>query len=1145
MDVIRKHTTKLLSLSENLQKWEQSEYGDIIVICNSDSLKAIRQCWEKYNTPSRSNATQRREAGIAISESMADESLDFGNITASYGALAIDSRVNAVREGNYFWSTTKLAATEFEEAEYANPLILYSTGAPSKFAVPRESSPHSGFHLSMSHPKVDPTFDSPYKQLADSIKVANLDNTIGLGVMQLLGWCNSFKDFIRRSRKGGNSLQIRVFVGDPCAFCFALDQRRTNAVYSPLAGYIRPWVGKVVELDGSCYTGQTKLPAPLSFNVVDAADVIDKVGLLNLLVSVIPLLQSSPSTTISTDTRSFLWGLKDNREPELLTQLLCGNIGNVCSLLGVAPVSYLTGIATGDQHDIPVVLRKGFSNRIIWKLTLFGDASANESQAKLSASAEDLADMLYDLYLEMPHHDKNDIFKIMAAQYRKIGLSQYHNPQCTRRGFAALLAFLKPRICVDWPALMSRLIGKLEAKTDISTEMGYLSLQDLYLEMHFFGVYTAEPLQRVNQQTLQKTGLGVLTCVAFTIPRSNLNPYYQTFMRMRGGLFLAFQLHFVKVGRDIDEDSHHIFSSTTPMFGKLRLRSDQTYEVLQDQKGWDGKADLHIFAYVPTHLLLHPDGSKKDIGVLVRMMREWSTVLAFQDTNVPAGEMGFAKLSDSEHVLLLKSFPQLQIPSPSPVAFSDKNIAFSNESFECSYPNIHFQNGTFTTRITFREGIENQKFFESIRVQETTPCTMLVAFGPSQYRCTFPFPITPQVTIRRARKSGYIEVVTKLSSPSEKGGYFTNPFPVIKKDDEVCNWNLSSIHFGRVPRLNFNSPTMKDWVDKHLMNMFSDQELRNFGSPLGKLDALTEYKRSIYTIFTRLVGSNDRVFNIKASPNATATVVLFVTGLFLDDPGRAIMAEAYAVVPSLIDHSSRLSLDVACQRSCDIVVGTQGSEFWKTILPGMLERCRDFEHSSSCKSSSHSNCVVSLEAAFSCDCHTLGIEFLQNKAWRDISNEARRVAISSIFAAPFVESSRGWLLQQIKHTISGSPTNPHEISTNCCRAGCTNEGLKKCSRCGNANYCSKECQLAHWKETHKAECKSKEPETARDSSASTTSPNPPSNRRPSNVEPSQENTGRLMVDRSPRISRTETGEIRVSRWMSLAELSKLGLTQRH
>src|SRR5947207_8858165 len=40
----------------------------------------------------------------------------------------------------------------------------------------------------------------------------------------------------------------------------------------------------------------------------------------------------------------------------------------------------------------------------------------------------------------------------------------------------------------------------------------------------------------------------------------------------------------------------------------------------------------------------------------------------------------------------------------------------------------------------------------------------------------------------------------------------------------------------------------------------------------------------------------------------------------------------------------------------------------------------------------------------------------------------------------------------------------------CHLEGCTNDGTMKCSRCNTAKYCSKECQVAHWRQTHKRTC---------------------------------------------------------------------------
>lgn len=41
----------------------------------------------------------------------------------------------------------------------------------------------------------------------------------------------------------------------------------------------------------------------------------------------------------------------------------------------------------------------------------------------------------------------------------------------------------------------------------------------------------------------------------------------------------------------------------------------------------------------------------------------------------------------------------------------------------------------------------------------------------------------------------------------------------------------------------------------------------------------------------------------------------------------------------------------------------------------------------------------------------------------------------------------------------------------CSAQGCNGDGHMKCGRCKKANYCSKGCQMTHWKQGHKQECK--------------------------------------------------------------------------
>jgi len=61
--------------------------------------------------------------------------------------------------------------------------------------------------------------------------------------------------------------------------------------------------------------------------------------------------------------------------------------------------------------------------------------------------------------------------------------------------------------------------------------------------------------------------------------------------------------------------------------------------------------------------------------------------------------------------------------------------------------------------------------------------------------------------------------------------------------------------------------------------------------------------------------------------------------------------------------------------------------------------------------------------------------------------------------------------KNIEHPLGeGDPTLA--VATECSKPGCTkkNMSLKMCGRCKVAAYCSRDCQVAHWKQGHKGEC---------------------------------------------------------------------------
>src|SRR5208282_6109558 len=103
-----------------------------------------------------------------------------------------------------------------------------------------------------------------------------------------------------------------------------------------------------------------------SFNVIDTGYLIDYVGLLNVLPCVIPLLKY-PASVLYTNTEVN----KPKSEPNLLARLLCGDVGIMCTLLGIAPMPYITGVTTRSYHADSaayVSLEQPITNRIPWRL---------------------------------------------------------------------------------------------------------------------------------------------------------------------------------------------------------------------------------------------------------------------------------------------------------------------------------------------------------------------------------------------------------------------------------------------------------------------------------------------------------------------------------------------------------------------------------------------------------------------------------------------------------------------------------------------------------------------------------------------------------------------------------------------------------
>ena len=1036
---------------------------------SSDTLKSLRQCWLQY-FDSRNSNQESREAfhfSAARAHNRKVQRKDLVNLCPLFGPLA--SKSAKITEFHTMVSCDfNCECKNIPDTEYVNPLFTFSIASGTKFSIPARSHSLTGFHLAASLAPLAPRSicGQLHRLPADVLKVK------ALAFLQFEGWCTSFKQFVQESKSqtSGSKLHLRFFVGDALAFCYGLDQLRTQVASNVLACYAQPWSGKPLDLNGDGYGDLSQNRAPLSFNVVEASDLVDTVGILNLLVSVIPILEQSPSTILYTDSMF----CPENGETELcmLSRMLCGDPRTICALMGFAPVAFLSGITSrAYQQDVSRPSTRYF-NRIAWKFASSGDMAIDGSRVKISCDPQELGTLLAEMYFKMLPFESYDFTSIKDEEPQQGFGSICNPPHYTRHGFAALMAFLKPRICVDWDAMILHFYGSISS---LFSECDYSHIQDLCLQLYLVGVESyvrkVEITRGPHDYVVPSTSV---SCVILTVPRcqlqSLLRRYEAAGEQLNRRLGLSFQLRLVAgpfiAGQRLEErlNSVQCFSSTLAIFGKLTSAPDGKNCIVEyDPKGWHGSSDLHVCAYVPTRSVefvqtaLEPE-------VVLHITLEKGSVYALLGLPPHDLDVFKARLNNTNLVHIVSSFPGLDPPNPTRLSSPDTTSSVSNEFVDITIPQLNTSRATFTSRLDFRREQDKQLLTSgiSIIIKDSSPCTVNITSDVFEHRFLFPFPIIARrAKVQLNRRLGWIQITVPLASGND-GGYNTNPFPVIKgRNEEPCNWNTPSILFEILPKIDLNRTDALGWITEHIDTMFSNRERQLLKSnSRDTIPCITLLKKSLADIFITLTRSSKRTFEIKSDNDAPPSIIFHVNDLFLADTTHSIVAEAQLL--------SSVTAAAAFEDSIKIVVGEQVVKLWKEALPSMVERCRSGEYGDEEIYSAGSERIGDGESSTSVH------EILQQPDesingtamdWRDFSGT--RIAISPVFAVPYIEDCGNDDNVQRVDSVGHNFGNDESVDPFCNR--CRAEAAKLCGRCKVVKYCSRECQSQDWKE-HKKVC---------------------------------------------------------------------------
>lgn len=314
------------------------------------------------------------------------------------------------------------------------------------------------------------------------------------------------------------------------------------------------------------------------------------------------------------------------------------------------------------------------------------------------------------------------------------------------------------------------------------------------------------------------------------------------------------------------------------------------------------------------------------------------------------------------------------------------------------------------------------------------------------------------------------------------------PFPVIRYGKAAAPWNIHLLRLDNLPEISVVQPELIRWLGVHLRYAHSDQERKKIDQQAA-VRPLAQVKHSLYTMFTTFAGykgtAQRRVFALTTS-EGDADCLIFVTGIRSDLASHTVVADAFALpLTSTLRDQLSDAVQVLQPSICQLDLGDDALALWRSLLPALAERCRDWDHTDECASMS-SRIAQNPSSLCGCGQGKVTDAFRSTKDWAPLAEHVTRIAISPLFAVSFLEDvgkdygeasrdhglSDETVRKMMRTGSAGSLSLQGEASGVRCKACAKSlpEGKRMmCSRCKKVVYCSRECQASDWK-THKRGC---------------------------------------------------------------------------
>ena len=1097
-NILQSHAADLFSASQSVELWASSSYGKFIRFVDRATLQQLQHYWQQY--ASSNEWPQARSAIAERRKEIGDQRVITG--VRSAGPFWIEAVEVMAQAYTKYWETGVVGGNASDLSRLngigkVNPMFAVSSAASGKFSVHYGTEPMLGFHLAEAFEKNGPTTSRNKSGLADDI--------VRIAKAQFEAWCNNLGRYIEN-----NHIILDFFCGEALALSHELQLGLTHGLglVQDARTYTKPWNGTPLVVNGlvkpGSYLGFLRTP----YDVIDTSNLGDHVGAINILTATAPLLAHSPSATLYTES---LLMASENISSSL-TAVLGSDVATFSILIGLIPAGLMTGAtmeATGNENGYFTVWQsdataRQFRMRTSWKRPEYADSATlvclkctKQCRVQAEFEANDLASLLFEIYKAMFSHE--DPTKMMANMAR-LTTGHYSDSlhRYTRAGFVALLRLVRTEVHADWDRTMTVFNNLLNA--DKLLIVGSNSLQELYMHLHLYGVYTNDllwespyPLHESRPKSgergiLAEDRIPPVICLVLVVPREKLKIFTAKNPDNLGtpGLHMS-----VTQGHGEFQYENEFFSFQA-FFGTLLSRREGTEVSIleEDSNGWRGSADLIVSCSVPSAGLLM--GPKNGIRIALMVNSTLDAIMKFSHLG-PRMVVFESGLDDTHRVFLCREAPDLKtISSLSTLQREWKRASTASKA--SSYRTLvkmsnEYRATHFSNRLNFEKGSPESEALATgaaVTVDESSPNTAFVRIGQElQRQLAFPFPVRGSIPkIRVARKSSWIEVQVPLFTALD-GDRFDSWTQIVLDNHQrpVC-WSSPRVNLEVQPHILFAKKTDSSWLERFMGTALSDTE-----RSLANQDVATttnhkvDLKQSLNIIFQAFAGRHPqsresmKVFQLSLVGTKNCHTIILASSLRHDLDLGSIVMEAYVLpltIPRVMELQSTLAR-LQEKNPCGVALSEKEAILWRRMLPALAERCRTWKHKSTCEYRTQGVPFSTKEGESPlCSCgegQISGTELAKvgMKDWAPLAKYVTRIALAPIFPVPYVEPCMSDIRTKISNKEFGNVANSRTASTRCDNCNKSDGSFKTCGGCGKVKYCGPSCQKAAWKE-HKPHC---------------------------------------------------------------------------